>query len=205
MTIAVKESVSIISGIAVSDIDDIWLTSVDNMVMLLLNRDFASVKSDTQYFDVVNRNMFYVNYDRTLKFVLRCTPVNSVTSVYANPDSDDPDLLTVDDNYFVNLDSGWIELRDTYEPPIGQRMLQVNYNWDYADAPDEVVTYANYLCAFLLESQPAKSADGNLLKEVTIGRYKEAYAAASTALKAKYESFLSTMEELLVQKYKVWD
>lgn len=205
MAIADKSKIAIISGIAESSIDDLWITLADNWVEALLCRDMeAGLLSATDYLNMRTRNDFLVEYDGVRKFALNKYPVTSVTSVIANPDSDDPATLTADENYFANTEEGTIEFADGYDLNLGQRKYQINYQYGYSSVPSIVEDYANYWAAFMLESDPAKNADGALLREVTIGRYKEGYATASTALKAKY-SILPALEALIIEKYKNWD
>lgn len=208
MAIATKAKVAIILGVSESDVVDGYLTIADNYVKLLLNRTFDGITSAEHYIDTRARNDYYESYyDGVRDFVMPNFPVTEITSVLLNPDSDSPTTLTEDTEYFVNLGSGFITLADNFFPEQGQRRLKVNYKYGYSTAPDDVIDFASYYAAFLQESRTsiAKNNDGSILKEVEIGRYREQYATASTALKMKYTDFLTQMEGLIVQKYKVWE
>ena len=206
MAIAVKSSVAIILGVAEATIDTLFLTMADNFVKTLLNRDFASEKSDDYYLDLRQKNDYMVQYDGPREFVLPKFPVNSVTSVIESPDSTAPTTLVANTDYFVNLAQGTVTLQDDYSPPVGQRKLKITYKYDYSTAPSDVIDFANYYAALLKESNPLpKNSDGALLAEVEIGRYREKYVTSDAVLNTKYGKFLTELEGLLVQKYKVWE
>jgi hypothetical protein len=202
-SIADKTKISIISGIPIASIDDMWPLLAENMVKSLLNRDFASAKNHIQYIDTVNRNDYVRNYDRVTTFVLDRIPVSSVTSVIYLPDSDSPEILVADTDYFVDLPSGCIKLSNSFEMEPTQRAFKITYAYDYSTAPQEVKDYANFMAAFLIESGVARGESGGILKEVEMGRYREMYFDSATALKAKY-GILGKLEQDLVDKYKYW-
>lgn len=209
MAIADKTNVSIITGIDFDCIEDQFLTMADNYIKSLLNRDFNnSENSRIEYIDLINRNDFVTNYDRVLEFILERNPVTSVTSVISDPDNDDGGtVLTVDDDYFVDLELGSIKLNEDLQIQPGQRKLKVIYKWGYADAPDEVKDFANWYSSFLIESRKSfvTNSDGAVLKEVEIGRYREAYGVPSGYLDGKYKKYLDSLENIIEQKYKIWD
>lgn len=196
--------ISILSGIDVDNIDAYWLVSTFKRVKTQLNRDFANHTGEIQYYDLRNRNDYVANYDRVRKFQCSKYPMTAFTSLIYAPDSDSPETLTLNTDYFVNLEEGTFELADTWHPSKGQRRIKATYAWGYADIPEEIKEYVKYLVAFALESTPAKNSDGVPLKEVEIGRYREAYATTSTALRAKYD-MLPRLEQIITDKYKNWD
>ncbi len=205
-SIADKTKISIISGIPIASIDDMWPLLAENMVKSLLNRDFDSTaKEHIQYIDTVNRNDYYGTYDRVKTFVLERTPVTEVDTIEYLPDSDDPEVLVADQDYFVNLSAGMITMADSfiYAKVPAERAFKITYSYDYTDAPQAVKDYANFLAAFLLESGVVRGESGGILKEVEMGRYREAYMDSSLALKAKY-GMLNRLEQDLIDKYKYW-
>lgn len=211
MAIADRERVAVILGESdVEVVEDIFLTMADNYVKTLLNRNFNSnANSQSDYFDTERRNLYYAGYNGHVTFSMSKTPINSFTSLIHMPnDSDGGDTLTEDTDYYLDLSSGLFTLTRIFEDKMntGQRTLKATYTWGYALAPAEVIDFASMIAARMQESRVAApvNADGALLKEVEIGRYRESYATPSTMLKGKYEG-IAAMESLLVQKYKVWE
>jgi hypothetical protein len=205
--IATAAGVAIIAGCTVESVSAGILSLADNHVKLLLNRDFDSIKSHVYYVDVENRNEFVDEYDRSRDFALLLRPVTEVVSVISNPDADAPDTLVEDTDYFVNLDDGSIKFSDDFDLLIQERSLKITYSYGYSSAPAEVVDYANYFASYIKDTIPAlaKNSDGAILKEVEIGRYREAYADGGAMLKSKYTAFLQELKSLIIQKYKIWD
>jgi hypothetical protein len=205
MAIADKSKIAIISGKDEADINDLWVTLADSYIQALLNRDFSGTKTGSDYLDIRRINDFYTEYTGVRKFAISKCPLKSVDEVTVNPDSSDPETLVEGTDYFIDLAEGTLEFADDFIINLGLRKYKIDYTYGFDDAPDIVKDFANYWAAFMLESDPAKSSDsGAILKEVQIGRYKESYATASTALKAKY-SILYQIEPIIINLYKDWD
>jgi hypothetical protein len=204
MACALKSKVSIISGIPEANIDDYWLKLADDWVKALLNRTFAATASAIQYVDMRTRNDYKDWYDGRREVLLEKMPVLSLTSVIKHPDSTSPETLVSNTNYFLDLETGILTFADDETISVGQRVYKITYTHGYASAPDIVKEYANYWAAFMLESNPAKNDDGKILKEIEIGRYREAYGQASAYLQAKY-SLMNKLEQIIIDKYKVWE
>lgn len=204
MAIATKVNIATITGKDADDIDDLWVTLADNWVKTLLNQSFDATAQDTQYIEIARLNDFNVDYDGVRKFALDKIPVSSVDSVTYKPDDTSPVTWVENTDYYVDLEEGTIKIDDDETVNIGERMLKVIYTYGYSAAPQAVKDYADYWASFMLESVVAKNADGVALKEIEIGRYREAYANSSAALQAKY-AILGQLESIILERYKNWE
>ena len=204
------EKVENLTGIDAGLIKIDLIEYVDEYVRAILNRDFHGEETDTQYIDIENVNDFLAGYDGVRDFALRKYPVVSVESVTLNVDAESltvpatPTVLTAGIDYFVNLGAGVITLSNDLELVSDIRKIEVKYTYGFIEAPARVKAYANMMLAKILESEPTKNAEGQILSEIEIGRYREKYADIATSLKAKYDT-LRVMEEAIIQKYKNWD
>ena len=198
-----RAKIGIITGKDVDDVDVLWEELADMYLLSQLVLQFSTSITGAQYIDLENRNIYSTTYDGVRKLAINHSPLLTVTSVIYNPLSSAPETLTVGISYKVNIQENCIELLEDFDPePIANALL-VNYTYGTSTVPLEAKMFANLWVSFMIESEPAKNSDGQILKEITISKYKEVYGSASDLLKGKYK-MLEVFEENLIRKYKQW-
>lgn len=216
MAYATKANVAVITGKDETAIADLYLSIADREVERVCGRTFSSTTSQTEYFDTENRNVFTQGDIGSRNFPLSKHPVVSVTSVQTitrysdvnNIIQETETDLELDDDYYLSNDNGEgiIHIPEDYELPIGPKSLKVIYTYGYASTPDDVKDYADYYAAMLADSglNIPTNTSGHPLAEIEIGRYREKYADIVKIQKSKYDVILQRLEDVLIDKYKLW-
>lgn len=217
MAYTTKENVSEISGLDASAIDDLWLELADREAERITGRSFDGVnEGEEEYFDVDRRNVYLLEDIGSRNFPLCKWPVTAVSTVeviyrtknVANIVTENPKTLVEDDDYYVkNEDKGCIiSIIGGYSLPEGHKVIRVTYNWGYASAPSDVVDFCSFYAARLVETKSSipVNASNNPLSEMDMGRYREKYANPNTVYEGKYRKVLKSLEETLVDNYKIW-
>jgi len=205
MAYVTNATVAEISGIAVGDLKTSLITIAESYIENLVNFDMdKGIDAEIQYFDIENLNDFYTNYDGMREFVLTKRPVTSVTYVKIDPYGTNSELI-YNTEYFVNYGNSIVTIASTYALETGKKMLKIRYRWGFLTVPQDVQDYANWYCAMLQELQPsvAKNDNNVVLKEVEIGRYREAYDVTNLTIRTKYSSVLDGMRKVIEEKYRI--
>jgi hypothetical protein len=217
MGYATKSSVAIISGKSEDSVSSLFLQVADREVERICGKSFGIVTEDyEEYFDIDRRSVYFRHDIGHRGFPLGKFPVVSIGSVqliYRNTDANNvvtttTTTLTADEGYFLeNLPNGAIiKLSGDIEAPIGKKVLKVTYNYGDELVPKDVMDYANFYAASLVEMKASvpTNSDGAHLSEIEIGRYREKYANPATVYKGKYGNFLTKLESHLESNYKEW-
>lgn len=196
-----------VSGINASDIVAYQMTSVNNFIELLLNRNFGITNSFTDYFDGQS-NQKHIQ--------LSHYPVIAVTSFIDNQRGTTTTTLVEDTDFAVDKQAGIIELiRDDWNIlkgstslTVGTKTVKIIYTYGYSSIPAEITLFADWLLAWIAEVKnilgATRTADGAILKSAQIGDYREAYSVENKTIDTKYKDFLAKMTELVIQKYRFW-
>lgn len=205
MSYATKSNVSNISGIDSDNVSDIWLTMADQHVEDLLGYDMDSgLDNRIQYWDILNRNDFYTNYDGHREFVLDRWPI--VEMVYLKNDPyNTPTELTLNEDYWINYIANIIVVNSNIDIEQGQRKLKAKYSWGYESIPSDVSNYADMYAAMLQEMNRnvARNNSDKILREIEMGRWREKYDIDNKAVKSKYANILSSLGNKIITKYSI--
>ena len=137
----------------------ITTTDDDNLLAQLLAQAYDRVESECQRTFLEADYTEYHNGDGTDTVLLDNYPVNSITSLYDDPDRQyGSDTLIDADDYVIYADSGMVVL-DGLTFNTGLKNIKITYNAGYSDLPDELIAaIIKLVAADYLEGQGALNA-----------------------------------------------
>ena len=204
MAYAVSATVASILGIDVGDVNADLMAIGDAHLESIIGWDMDKGKdAEIEYFDVLRRNEYYVNYDGHMGFTLKRKPIIRVTDVIMDPYGAQT-VLTLNDDYRVKYEDSIIIINDSVNLDVGTNMLKIRYEFGYVTLPADIVACANLLAAYYHDSNHiAKNDAGAILKEIEIGRWRELYDISGSAVNTKYKRLFGEdgMIQLMREKY----